>query len=75
MAKVIIKPISKMATPGSSTFFKVRVEGSDASTIRVLPCKDAEGYRAQFAGGEVEAPVGKGAQMLTIEVPAKASMA
>lgn len=75
MAKVLIEPISKMATPGNNTSFKVRVEGDDASTIHVVPCKEAQGYRVELAGGTSEAPVGKGARTLTIEVPAKASMA
>lgn len=41
MATVTVEPISRIARPGSSISFKVRVEGDDASTVRVLPCKEA----------------------------------
>lgn len=76
MAKVVIEPTSRMATPGSSTSFKVYIEGSGASTVCVLPCKEADDYRVQqLAEGGLEAPVGDGELTLTIASPAKASMA
>lgn len=75
LAEIIIKPVSRMATPGSKVSFKVRLESEDASTVHVFPCSEASEYVVQLEEGGVEAPASEANLGFEVEVPAKASMA
>jgi hypothetical protein len=75
MAEIKINPVSKLAGPGSSATYDVQIKNGDASTVRVHPCKSAPQYKVGFAGKGLEAPVGKEALKLTIDIPDKTSIA
>jgi len=75
MGKITLTPVSRMLTPGSHTSFKVHVEGTDISTVHVIPCKETTGYKMHWENGSLETPVKSSDLMLTIDLPPNASMA
>jgi len=80
MAKLNLKPMSRLEKPGSKATFMVRLddtqgmEGGQANTFSVRASYDAPGYEAHFANGDTTAPAG-GVQVLEVDVPQGASMA
>ncbi len=75
MATVVLRPVSRSVTPGSTATFAVQVADGTAKTLVVRPDGVAHGYGVHFAGGGPEAPGGPGRQVLTVEVPRGAGMA
>ncbi|MBM3239437.1 hypothetical protein FJZ31_24355 [Candidatus Poribacteria bacterium] len=75
MGKITLTPVSRMLTPGSHTSFKVHIEGTDISTVHVIPCQETAGYKMQWENGNMETPVNSSDLILTIDLPHNAKMA
>ncbi len=75
MSSVVVRPVSRAATPGGQVRYRVRVVDGGASAIVVRPDAQAIGYVARFPSGADEAIGASPEHVLTVRIPPGAPMA